>query len=258
MDSKLEKYDAATKHPKHWLAFLLCCHPIDHFTGRQLSLTSCVPPSIGQPDNVNVLPSADLQRLERSTTGSVSLVSKAPKKRGSEASSFASASTSSFTHTVQLVSQHKEDEELAHIKEHVASIKDAISAMENLDAAEYAEELTNLRKELALAVIDQVRMMKQRTEQNKQIRASESAGDDFANQLVSSASNSVFPRSTPLSAFTSPDADATQYPPVAFNDEAEPEHWIQYENPAQLDKLLYASFKLLLVVLLRGLEYSQI
>ena len=184
-----------------------------------------------------------MQRLERSTTGSASIVSKAPKKRGSEAtSSSISASTSSFTHTVQLVSQHKEDEELAHIKEHVSSIKDAISTLEILDGAEYAEELGNLRKELALAVIHQVRMMKKRTEQYKQIRASESAGDVFADQLVSSASMSLFPRSTPLSAFTSPDADATQYPPVNYNDESEPEHWIQYENPAQLDKLLYASF----------------
>ena len=86
--------------------------------------------------------------------------------------------------------------------------------------------------------------MKQRTEQYKQMRANESsAGDDFANQVVSSASISLFPRSTPLSAFASPDADATQYPPVACNDEEEPEHWIQYENPKQLDKLLlYASF----------------
>ena len=132
---------------------------------------------------------------------------------------------------------------MAHIKEHVASIKDAISTLESLDGAEYAEELVNLRKELALAVIHQVRMMKKRTEQYKQIRASESAGDEFANQLVSSASMSLFPRSTPLSAFTSPDADATQqYPPVDYNDDSEPEHWIQYENPAQLDKLLYANF----------------
>ena len=44
VESKLDKYDPVTKHPKHWLAFLLCCHPIDHFTGRRLlSLTSCVP-----------------------------------------------------------------------------------------------------------------------------------------------------------------------------------------------------------------------
>jgi hypothetical protein len=54
-------------------------------------------------------------------------------------------------------------EELLHTKEHVASIKDTISTLENIDAAEYAEELGSLRKELALAVIHQVRMMKQRT-----------------------------------------------------------------------------------------------
>ncbi len=47
VESKLEKYDPATKNPKHWLAFLLCSYPIDHFTGHRLSLTSCVPTSIG-------------------------------------------------------------------------------------------------------------------------------------------------------------------------------------------------------------------
>ena len=104
-----------------------------------------------------------MQSLERSI-GSGGAVSKAPKKRGvqsySEANSTASASSSSFTHTVQLVSQHKEEEELAHIKEHVASIKDAISTLENLDTAGYAEELRDLKKELAVAVIHQVKMMK--------------------------------------------------------------------------------------------------
>ena len=71
------------------------------------------------------------------------------------------------------------------------------------------------------------------------------AGDQFANQLVSSASNSLFPRSTPLSALgSSPDAEATQHPPmfdVTVEDEQE-HYWIQYENPAQFDKLLFASF----------------
>ena len=152
VEGKLDKYDPATKHPKHWLAFLLCSHPIDHFTGRRLSLTSCVPPAIGQPDNVDILPSSDLQRLEHSSIHRGAVVSKAPKKRGvqqaySEAKSTASASSSSFTHTVQLVSQNKEDEELvAHIKKHVTSIKDAISTLENLDTAEYVEELGDLRK----------------------------------------------------------------------------------------------------------------
>jgi hypothetical protein len=114
--------------------------------------------------------------------------------------------------------------------------------LENLDPAVYAEELRALKKEFAVAVIHQVKMMKQRTDQYKHDRATDAAGDNFAHQLVSSASNSVFPRSTPLSAFGSPDADATQYPPFDANVEDEPEHWIQFENPAQFDKLLYASF----------------
>jgi hypothetical protein len=137
-----------------------------------------------------------MQHLERSI-GSGGAVSKAPEKRGvqpySEANSTASASSSSFTHTVQLVPQHKTDEVLAHIKEHVASIKDAISTLENLDTAGYAEELCDLKKELALAIIHQVKMMKQRTEQYKYHRATDAAGANFSHQLVSSASNSFFP-----------------------------------------------------------------
>ena len=64
-------------------------------------------------------------------------------------------------------------------------------------------------------------MMKQRTEQYNHLRANEAAGDQFANQLVSSASLSIFPKSTPLSALGSPDADATQYPPVEVTAEEE-------------------------------------
>lgn len=60
VEKKLKAYDPATKHPENWLAFLLCSYPIDHFTGRRLSLPSCVPPPIGQPNNIEVLPSADL------------------------------------------------------------------------------------------------------------------------------------------------------------------------------------------------------
>ena len=62
------------------------------------------------------------------------------------------------------------------------------------------------------------------------MQANEAAGDQFGNQLVSSASLSIFPRSTPLSALGSPDADATQYPPVEVTAEEEPEHGIQNEN----------------------------
>ena len=56
------------------------------------------------------------------------MVSKVPKKRGvlgnSEGNSTSSSANSSFTHTVQLVSHHKDDEELARIKDHVTTIKD--------------------------------------------------------------------------------------------------------------------------------------
>ena len=100
-------------------------------------------------------------------------------------------SNSSFTHTVQLVSNRKDDEELAHIKEQVATIKDAISTLEDLDTEGYAEELINLRKELAVAVLHQVKMMKQRTEEYKHSRAPDVAADNFANQLVTTATHSV-------------------------------------------------------------------
>ena len=104
------------------------------------------------------------------------------------------------------------------------SIKGAISTLEYLDTAGYAEELRDLRKKLALAVIHQGKMTKQRTEQYKHHRANNAAGDNFANQLVSSASLLVFPRSTPLSAFGCPDVDATQYPPVEVTAEEDPKH----------------------------------
>ena len=103
----------------------------------------------------------------------------------------------------------------------------------------YAEDLITLCKELAVAVLHQVKMMKQRTEQYKHSRLAEDAADNFANQLVTSATHSVFPRSTPLSALGSPDLDATQYLPTPDNIlEEEEEHWIQFENASQFDTLL--------------------
>ena len=116
VEEKMDKqYDPATKHPKNWLAFRLCSHPIGHFTGRRLSLQSCVPPPLGQPGNIEVLPTADLQNLKRNS-GSSGTVSKGPKKRVVAGSSEGNStvSNSSFTHTVQLVSNRKDDEELAY------------------------------------------------------------------------------------------------------------------------------------------------
>ena len=96
--------------PKIGLLFYYAVIPLTgRRTGRRLSLQSCVPPLIGQPDNAKVLPSTDLQNLERNSGSTVPLP-KGPKKRGiSEGNSFITNS-SSFTHTVQLVSHHKEDE----------------------------------------------------------------------------------------------------------------------------------------------------
>ena len=37
VEEKMDKYDPAKKHPKNWLAFLLCSHPINRITGRRLS-----------------------------------------------------------------------------------------------------------------------------------------------------------------------------------------------------------------------------
>ena len=78
------------------------------------------------------------------------MVSKAPdKKRGVQVNSegkSTSSANSSFTHTVQLVFHYKEDEELAYIKDHVKTIKEAISTLEDLDKVRYAEDLITLRK----------------------------------------------------------------------------------------------------------------
>ena len=112
---------------------------------------------------------------------------------------------------MQLVSHRKEDEELALIKDQETTIKEAIFTLEDLDKVGYAEDLIILRKELAVAVLHQMKMMKQRTEQYKHNRAAEAAADNFTNQLVTTAIHSVFPKSTPLSALGSPDVDATQY-----------------------------------------------
>ena len=62
---------------------LILLHPIDHFTGRRLSLQSCVPPPVGQPDNIEVLPSSELQNLERNSgsTGTVSDDDRASKRQ---------------------------------------------------------------------------------------------------------------------------------------------------------------------------------
>ena len=61
----------------------MCSHPIDHFTGRRLSLESSVPPPVGQPDNIEVLPSSELQNLERNSgsTGTVSDDDRASKRQ---------------------------------------------------------------------------------------------------------------------------------------------------------------------------------
>ena len=205
VEEKMDKYDPATKHPKNWLAFLLCSHPIDYFTGRCLSLITILCSATSwATGHVEVLPSADLQNLERNSGGS-GTVSKGPKKRVVAGSSEGNStvSNSSFTHTVQLVSNRKDYEELAHIKQQVATIKDAISTLENFDTVGYAEELINLRNELAVAVLHQVKMMKLCTEEYKHSRAAEVAADNFAKQLVTTATHSVFPRSTPLSALGS-------------------------------------------------------
>jgi hypothetical protein len=53
----------------------------------------------------------------------VHTILKGPKKRGiSEGNSTLITNASSFTHTVHLVPHHKDDDELAHIKDQVSTI----------------------------------------------------------------------------------------------------------------------------------------
>jgi len=204
--AKLETYDPATSHPKFWLAFLLCSYPIDHFTGRRLALPSCVPPPKRREDDPAVMPSSGLQALERNggTSGHAPPVNK--RKNDVESSrTGTSSSTSSFTHTVQLISQSEADMELGHIKDQVATIKEAIKTLEDLDAIGLADEINDLRKELTTAVLHQVKMMKIRTQQFMQQRADEEAARSFASSIVSEAAAIAFPTTTPVSAFTAPD-----------------------------------------------------
>jgi len=101
------------------------------------------------------------KNLER-ISGSSSIVSKTPKKRGARGHSEGNStiSNSFFIHTVQLVSHRKEDEELALIKDQETTIKEAIFTLEDLDKVAYAEDLIILRKELAVAVLHQMKMTK--------------------------------------------------------------------------------------------------
>jgi hypothetical protein len=114
----MDKYDPATKHSKNWLAFLLCSHLIDYFTGRCLSLQSCVPPPLGQPDMLKYFHQRICKILSAIVADPVQFLKARRKEllQGVPKGTNSTVSNSSFTHTVQLVSNRKDYEELAHIK----------------------------------------------------------------------------------------------------------------------------------------------
>jgi hypothetical protein len=216
--AKLKEQDPETKHPVFWFAFLVCSLPVNHFTKRNLALISCVPPTFSKEDNPAILPSTALRNLENngggggggvsssSSTGGVT--SKKKKSINVDNSSSGDSSTSSFSHTVQLVSQNQEEKELAHLAVQVSAIiREAIYALQQIDADMYRVELQKLQRDLANTVLHQVRIMQLRTEQFNDQRVREATADVVARQIVDLAKRKVSVNSTPLSAFGSPNMD---------------------------------------------------
>ena len=116
-------------------------------------------------------------------------------------------SASSFSHTVQLVSQSQEDKELAHLAVQVSAIREAIYTLQQIDADMYRVELQKLQRDLANTVLHQVRIMQLRTEQFNDQRVQEATADVVARQIVNLAKRKVSVNSTPLSVFGSPNVD---------------------------------------------------
>ncbi len=117
-------------------------HPVYHLSKRNLALISCVPPNLAKEDNPAILPSTALRNLENKGgggngnggtgsgnngggVGGGSRGGGGGKKKSSASGDNSTGDSSSFTHTIELVSQGKEDRELAHLAVQVATIREA-------------------------------------------------------------------------------------------------------------------------------------
>ena len=128
-------------------------------------------------------------------------------KKKSSTSDHSTGDSSSFTHTVELVSQGKEDRELAHLAAQVSTIRDAIYTLQQIDADLYRPQTEKLLRDLANAVLHHVHIMQLRTDQFTNERVQDVTADVVARQIVDRAKRKVSAHSTPLSSFASPTVD---------------------------------------------------
>jgi len=219
VQGKMKGFDPETMSPSYWFAFLTCSLPVNHFSKRKLALISCVPPDQAQDDNPAILPSSALRNLEvngggggGSGVGGSSSGGNSKRKSGDHASSTGDSSASSFSHTVQLVSQNEEDLEIAHLSAQVSSIREAIDTLKTIDPDLYRLQIQNLQTDLANAVLHKVQIMQLRTQQYSDRRVQDATADVVARQIVDLAKARVRASSTPLSAISSPsfDPESTQ------------------------------------------------
>jgi hypothetical protein len=108
--AKLKEFDPETKHPVFWFAFLVCSLPVNHFSKRNLALISCVTSNFANEDNPAILPSLALRKLENNGGGVGGNSGEGgggggKKKSSNSGDNNSIEDSSSFTHTVELVSQ---------------------------------------------------------------------------------------------------------------------------------------------------------
>ena len=134
------------------------------------------------------------------------------KKKSSSSADNSTGDSSSFTHTVELVSQGNEDRELAHLAAQVATIREAIYTLQQIDADLYRPQTEKLQRDLANTVLHQVQIMQLRTDQFNDQRVRDATADVVARQIVDRAKRKVSAHSTPSSSFGSPaiDPESTQ------------------------------------------------
>ena len=171
---------------------------------------------MAKEDNPAILPSTALRNLENKSVGGDSKGGDSKGggtvKKKSSTSDNSNADSSSFTHTVELVSQGKEDHELAHLAVQVSTSLEAIYTVQQIDADRYRPQTEELQRDLANTVLHQVHIMQLRTDQFNDQRVQDATADVVARQIVDRAKRKVSAHSTPLSSFGSRtiDPESTQ------------------------------------------------
>jgi hypothetical protein len=148
----LKEFDPETKHPVFWFAFLVCSLPVNNFSKRNLALISCDPPNFAKVDNPAILPYSALRNLENNGCGGGgnSGGGGGGKKKSSNSGDNSTGDSSSFTHTVELVLQSKEDRDLALLAVRVSTIREAIYTLQQIDADLYRPQTDKLQRGLQI------------------------------------------------------------------------------------------------------------